>query len=164
MTHIVAGNRAPEFSLPGMDGKKRSLNSLLEQGPAVVAFFKVSCPVCQFTFPFLQRVYERFGGSGVSIIGVSQDDAQATKKFVSQYGVTFPMLMDESDYPASSAYGLVSVPTIFLVDTSGTVKVSSMGFVKSDLETIARELADTRKIPLSPLFRPDEKVPANKPG
>ncbi|GAC1616020.1 MAG: hypothetical protein NVS9B13_00880 [Candidatus Acidiferrum sp.] len=164
MTNIVAGNTAPGFSLVGMDGKKRSMTSLVEHGPAVVAFFKVSCPVCQFTFPFLQRLYERFGGDGVSFAGVSQDDAHATKRFCDEFGVTFPMLLDENGYPASKAYGLTSVPTIFLIDTSGAVKVSCMGFGKKDLETIARELADWRRTPLTPLFRPDEKVPANKPG
>jgi peroxiredoxin len=164
MTNIVAGNSAPGFSLAGMDGNKHSLNTLTERGPAVLAFFKVSCPVCQFTFPFLQRLYERFGGDGVSFAGVSQDDARATEKFRDEYGVRFPVLLDEKDYPASNAYRLTSVPTIFLIDTSGTVKVSSMGFVKNDLEAIARELADWRRTPLTPLFLPNEKVPANKPG
>ena len=164
MTHIATGMRAPDFSLPGHDEKKHSLSSLIAGGPAVVAFFKVSCPVCQFTFPFLQRLYERFGGDTTLFVGVSQDDAQATKRFSRQYGATFPMLLDEKGYPASNAYGLATVPTIFLIDTDGTVKVSSEGFVKNDLEAIARELADRRKIPLVPLFRPDEKVPAIKPG
>lgn len=164
MTNVGAGKKAPEFLLSGMDGKTYSLSSLIERGPAVVAFFKVSCPVCQFTFPFLQRIYERFGGDGVSFVAVSQDDVQATKKFCSEFDITFPMLLDEKSYPASNAYGLVTVPTIFLIESSGAVKVSSMGFVKNDLEAIARELAEARKIPVNPLFRPDEKVPANKPG
>jgi hypothetical protein len=74
------------------------------------------------------------------------------------------MLTDEGGYPVSNAYALTNVPTIFLIDTDGTVKVGSMGFDKKDLETIARELADRRKIALVPLFRPDEVIPANKPG
>jgi peroxiredoxin len=164
MTNIMAGSLAPGFSLAGMDGKKHSLNSLMEPGPAVLAFFKVSCPVCQFTFPFLQRLYERFGGDEVSFAGLSQDGATVTEKFLKEYGVRFPVLLDEEDYRASNAYGLTSVPTIFLIDTSGTVKISSMGFVKNDLEAIARELADWRRTPLTPLFLPNEKVPANKPG
>jgi hypothetical protein len=39
-----------------------------------------------------------------------------------------------------------------------------MGFDKKDLETIASELAERRNIALTPLFRPDEVIPANKPG
>ena len=164
MTNIAAGKKAPEFLIHGMDGKTHSLSSLIERGSAVVAFFKVSCPVCQYTFPFLQRMYERFTGDWVSFVGVSQDDAAATKKFCAEFGVTLPMLLDGNGYSASNAYHLTTVPTIFLIDSSGIVKVSSMGFVKNDLEAIARELAESRKIAPAPLFRADEKVPANKPG
>ena len=165
MTHIVAGNMAPGFSLKSLDGKEYSLNDLLQRGPVVAAFFKISCPVCQFTLPFLERLYKRYGGDGVTFLGISQDDARDTRDFAKEFGVTFPILIDdEDDYIVSNAYGLTSVPTIFLIDTGGTVKVSSMGFDKKDLETIAAELAQRRKIALAPLFRPDEVVPINKPG
>jgi peroxiredoxin len=164
MTHIVAGNIAPGFSLKGLDGKDYSLGALLERGPVVAAFFKISCPVCQFTFPFLERIFKRYGGDGVTFLGVSQDDARSTKEFAAEYGVTFPMAPDEKGYPVSNAYGLTNVPTIFLIEADGTIRVSSTGFDKKDLETIARELAERKKIAPSALFRPDENVPANKPG
>jgi peroxiredoxin len=165
MTHIVAGNKPPGFSLKSLDGKEHSLNDLLQRGPVVAAFFKVSCPVCQFTFPFLERLHKHYGGDAVTFLGISQDDARDTKDFAKEFGVTFPMLLDdEKGYIVSNAYGLTNVPTIFLIDTDGTVKVSSMGFDKKDLETIAAELAQRQKIALAPLFRPDEVVPINKPG
>jgi peroxiredoxin len=164
MTHIVAGKIAPGFSLKGLDGKEYSLGTLIERGPVVAAFFKISCPVCQFTFPFLERLYQRYGRDGATFLGVSQDDARPTKEFASQYEVTFPMVLDEKGYPVSNAYGLTSVPTIFLVEPDGSIRVSSTGFDKKDLETIARELAERRRIAPAALFRPDEKVPENKPG
>src|SRR6266852_9576976 len=164
MTHVNTGNTAPAFSLKGLDGKDYSLPTLLKRGPVVAAFFKISCPVCQFTFPFLERLYKRYGGEDVTFLGISQDDARDTQDFAKEYGVTFPTLRDEDGYPVSNAYGLTSVPTIFLIDTGGAVKVSSMGFDKKDLESIASHLAERKKISLAPLFRPDEVVPANKPG
>ena len=165
MTHIVAGNTAPGFSLNSLDDKEYSLNSLMERGPVVAAFFKISCPVCQFTFPFLERLHKRYGGDGVTFLGISQDDARSTANFAKEYGITFPIVLDdEKGYLVSNAYGLTSVPTIFLIETDGTVKVSCMGFDKKDLETIAASLAERKKISLAPLFRPDEVVPANKPG
>jgi peroxiredoxin len=164
MTTIAAGKKAPNFSLKGSDGKEYSLEELLKKGPVFAAFFKASCPVCQFTFPFLERLYKQFGGDGVTFLGVSQDDARATKDFARQYGITFPMVMDEKGYPASNAYGLTMVPTVFLIDTDGTAKVSSMGFNKYDLEKIASELADRKHIPRAALFQPNESVPANRPG
>jgi peroxiredoxin len=164
MTHIVAGNIAPGFSLKGLDGKEYSLGALLQRGPVVAAFFKISCPVCQFTFPFLERLHKRYGGNGVTLLGISQDDARATKEFAAEYGVTFPMAPDDKGYPVSNAYGLTNVPTIFLIEPGGTARVSSNGFDRKDLETIASELAERRKIPPAALFTPDENVPENKPG
>jgi peroxiredoxin len=164
MTTIVAGQTAPNFSLKSIDGTRYSRPELLTRGLVFVSFFKVSCPVCQFTFPFLERLYKRYGGKDVTFLGISQDNAGATKEFADEYGVTFPMVLDAEGYPASNAYGLTNVPTSFLIDTDGSVKIASMGFNKKDLETVAAELSERRKIPPSALFRPDESVPTNRPG
>jgi peroxiredoxin len=163
---VNAGQAAPEFSLKGIDGKIYSLEELRRKGPVLTAFFKISCPVCQFTFPFLQRLYERYGSDDVTFLGISQDDAKATAGFAKQYGITFPIALDEKEkgYPASNAYGLTNVPTIFLIDADGKVSISSMGFVKNDLEQIAAQLAERRKIAPAALFRANESVPANRPG
>jgi peroxiredoxin len=164
MTNIAAGGIAPGFSLKALDGKEYSLGKLMQRGPVVAAFFKISCPVCQFTFPFLERLYERYGKGEVAFIGISQDNAVDSKDFARRFGVTFPILLDEKGYPVSNAYGLTNVPTIFLIDTDGSVKVTGMGFGKSDLENIAKELAERRKITLTPFFAANENVPAYKPG
>src|SRR6266849_9623984 len=164
MTKVLADHHAPNFALNGTSGQPFSLGDALKKGPVVAAFFKISCPVCQFAFPFLERLYKSYGGDGVTFLGISQDDARATQNFAKEYGVTFPLLLDENGYPVSNAYSLTNVPTIFLIDTDGTVKVSSVGFDRKDLETIAANLAERKKISLAPLFRPDEVIPANKPG
>jgi peroxiredoxin len=164
MTNINPGKTAPGFSLKSLDGKEYSLQALVQNGPVVAAFFKISCPVCQFTFPFLERLYKRYGGDGVTFLAISQDDAKATKKFASEYGVTFPMVPDDHGYPVSNAYGLTSVPTILLIDTDATAKVVCEGFEKKGLESIAAHLADRRKMTHAALFLASESVPAYKPG
>ena len=164
MTKIAAGARAPEFSVKGLDGKEYSLGKLLENGPVVAAFFKISCPVCQFTMPYLERLYQRYEGSGVTFLGIGQDGAADTKDFVRRYGATFPVATDAKGYPASNAYALTNVPTIFLIDTDGRVKVGGAGFSKQDLEAIAKELAERKKVALTPFFAADENVPAYRPG
>ena len=166
MTNIVAGKKAPGFTAKALDGKEYSLAKLLQQGPVVAAFFKISCPVCQFTFPFLERLYRRYGSENVAFLGISQDDASSTKQFAKEFGVTFAMLLDEKQkgYAASNAYGLTNVPTIFLIEKDGSVKVSCMGFEKKGLEDIATELAGHRKMAPSSLFLAGESVPAHKPG
>jgi peroxiredoxin len=164
MTHIVVGGMAPGFSLKALDGTEYSLSKLLRRGPVVAAFFKISCPVCQFTLPFVERLYKRYGGDDVAFLGISQDNAADSKDFAKEFGLTFPILVDEKGYPVSNGYGLTNVPTFFLIDTDGAVKVSCMGFGKLELEEIAHELAERRKIAAAPLFAANEKVPVHKPG
>lgn len=164
MSHLVVGSVAPGFSLKSLDGKEFSLNAALEHGPVVLAFFKVSCPVCKFTFPFLERVFKAYSGDNVTFLGVSQDHANLSRDFAGEFGVTFPILLDTTGYPVSNAYGLTNVPTFFLIAPDATVQVASVGFGKAEIEAIADSLADRRNITRSPVFRRDESVPAHKPG
>jgi len=166
MTHIVAGNTAPNFSLKSLDGKEFSLSAALQKGPVLLAFFKIGCPVCQFTFPFLERLYQRNKSSKVSFAGISQNGPEKTAHFIKEYGITFPILLDpeEKGYIVSNAYGLTMVPTLLLVETDGSILVSSMGFVKADIESIAAQLAERGKLAKAPLFLPADTVPANRPG
>jgi len=163
MTHITSGHLAPNFSLKSLDGKEVSLGEALARGPIVLSFFKVSCPVCQFTYPFLERLYRRYGRDA-AFLAVSQDNPSASSDFVKNYGVTFPVLVDDTGYTVSNAYGLTMVPTVFLIDPDAKVRVSSMGFVKADLESIAHVLADRRQLARAPVFLPNESVPDAKPG
>src|SRR5262249_33860296 len=123
MTHIVAGNPAPNFCLKSLEAKEFSLANALKKGPVVLAFFKVSCPVCKFTFPFLERLHDRYKSDTVTFFGVSQDNASASRDFAESFGVTFPILLDDSSYTVSNAYGLSMVPTVLLVEPGGSVKV-----------------------------------------
>ncbi len=160
---LDVGGAAPGFELPSMDGKTVTLDSLLKKGPVVAAFFKVSCPVCQFTFPFLQRIHERFAKT-VTVVGVSQDGKSATASFNKDQGVTFPVLLDSHPYAVSNAYGLTNVPSVFLIRPNRTVEVACIGFSKSDLESISRKAAEVAKEAPGMLFRKDEIVPEYKPG
>lgn len=164
MTTVVAGNIAPDFALRDLQGKQHSLASTLQKGPAVLAFFKISCPVCQYALPFVERIHQAYGNEKVTVLGISQDDARDTRDFCKEYGLTFPALLDEDGYSVSNLYGLTNVPTVVLVQPSGRVTVSGHGFSKRDLETVARELAAAAGKPVVPVFRPGEAVPDYKPG
>jgi len=162
--HIASGTTAPDFSLKALDGATYSLASLRVRGPVVLAFFKISCPVCQFTFPFLQRIADRFAGKNISVLGVSQDDVRDTRDFNQEFGVRFPTVIDRDGYPVSNAYGLTNVPTVFLIAPDGKVRIECMGFDKAGLEQIAGELSQHEKVAAAPLFGQDEVVPDYKPG
>jgi len=113
------GAPAPGFRLPRLGGGEEALGDLAAAGPVLLAFFKISCPVCQMTLPFLERIH---AAGGLRVFGISQNDASDTREFAAEYDLRFPMLLDPEDrFPASNAYGISHVPTLFLVEPDGTV-------------------------------------------
>lgn len=159
MAALTAGTKAPEFELKAMDGRRFSLPEELARKPVVLAFFKVSCPVCQYAFPFLDRLYKAYGHDNVTLVGVSQNDPKDTAAFVKEFGVTFPVLLDARDsYPVSNAYGLTNVPTVFWIGQDGDIDVSSVGWVKADFEEIGRKMAQAGKIAPAVVFKPGDDV------
>ncbi len=165
MPALVVGKKAPDFSLSDMNGKPFSLQEALARGPVVVAFFKISCPVCQFAFPYLERIYKSYGSENVTMVGVSQNNRKDTTAFVKEYGITFPVLLEDTDtYPVSNAYGLTNVPTVFWIDPDGTIEISSVGWVKQEITEINQKIAEAGQCKLQPVFLPDESIPTYRPG
>jgi peroxiredoxin len=159
MAVLKPGTKAPDFTLPTMEGSQFSLSEALARGPVVAAFFKISCPTCQYAYPFLQRIYEAHGNKGVTIVGISQNPKKDTAVFAREYKITFPVLLDDTNsYPVSNAYGLTNVPTIFWIAQDGEIEVSSVGWIKKDMEEFNQRAAEASAGGPKPLFRPDEQI------
>jgi peroxiredoxin len=165
MPALTAGTTAPDFNLPILNGGDFSLQEALRVGPVIAAFFKISCPVCQYTLPFLERIYQGSRETNVKLIGVSQNSAKDTARFVREYGISFPILLDDTEtYPASNAYGLTNVPTTFWISQDGQIEVSSVGWSRGDIEEINQRGADAAHRSLTPVFQSDESVPEFRAG
>ncbi len=74
MAALRVGAKAPEFELKTLDDGKFALSQELGSGPVVLAFFKVSCPTCQYALPFLERLYVAYAKNGVTLVGISQNE------------------------------------------------------------------------------------------
>jgi peroxiredoxin len=164
MSALPRGQIAPPISLSDTNGKKLSLAEALKRGPVLAAFFKVHCPTCQFTMPFLERLHRSYHGANFTLLGISQDDARDTRRFCEEYGVQFPALIDERGYPVSNDYGLTNVPTMFWINPDGKIQSTSVGFSKTELEEMAAYAAQATGKPAAPLFKPGEVIPETKPG
>ena len=153
---VSAGTPAPAFRLARLEGGEVTLAELTANARALFVFFKISCPVCQMTMPFLERLH---ASSGLAVYGISQNDAADTREFNEYFKVTFPTLLDseDQDFPASNAYRISSVPTMFLVEPGGVISRVVEGWNRIDMEGLAAVAGMT-------LFRPDENVPAWKAG
>ncbi|HEV2177926.1 MAG TPA: TlpA disulfide reductase family protein [Terriglobia bacterium] len=164
MPTSTALKMAPALDLPGAEGSRYALREALGRGPVLLGFFKVSCPTCQYAFPFIERIHQQLGRSGAQVWGVSQDSAADTRRFATEFGVSFPLLIDEKPYDASRRYGVHFTPTLFLVTPDGQVALASDGFVKSDLLEIQKWLGKHYSVAPPALFLPQERVPEFKPG
>ena len=167
MPTLEEGSRAPDFQLPDPSGRLVSLGEILKGGPAVLIFFKISCPTCQYALPFWERLAGQLQGSAATIWAVSQDSPEHTRLFNEEFGVGLPQLFDgeEEIYPVSEAYGITFVPTAFLVNQQGIISSVSLGFNKKEMEDIAARLAAITRLPAPlELFRAEEKVPLVAPG
>jgi peroxiredoxin len=153
---LKAGAKAPSFTLDDMSGGKHTLSGVLERGPALLVLYKIGCPVCQMTMPYLDRISH----GSLQVIGISQDDERSTARFRSTYGVAnMETLLDDAGdgYPVSNAFGISHVPSMFLVETDGMVSLAVEGFVKRDIESIGRRAGIQA-------FHSGENVPEWKAG
>jgi peroxiredoxin len=165
MPALREGTKAPDFSLPALDGGKFSLQEALHRGPVLAAFFKISCPVCQYAFPFFERLHKAYGSQKVAMVGISQDDKTNTAAFLKEYGVTFSALLDDpAGYVVSNAYGLTNVPSWFLIGQDAEIKISSVGWVRADVEALNRHLSDANHTSQRRLFRHADDVRDFWPG
>jgi peroxiredoxin len=165
MPALASGVQAPDINLSFLDGTKFSLREALHKGPVVAAFFKVSCPVCQFAFPYLDRIYRAYGKGGkLTFVGISQDNAAETEVFNKRFGVTFPVLLEQKGYAVSNAYGLTNVPTVFMISPSGEIEFSSVSWSKSEMQELGRRLAELNHVTVANIFPAGENVPEFKPG
>ena len=165
MAALEAGVSAPDFTLDGLNGERIALTEARRKGPVVAAFFKISCPVCQYALPFLERIFQAYAQGAVTLVGISQNDKQQTAAFAREYGVTFPLLLDDPrTYTVSNAYGLTNVPTVFLISSTGKIELSSVGWSKRDLEDLNARVAKASGVAPVQIFKPGEQVAEFTPG
>ncbi len=136
----------------------------LQKRVALYAFFKTTCPTCEFAWPYLERIRQTAKGGKLSVLAVSQDDPEATSKFNEKLGVRVETLYDPAPWKASEAVGMKDVPTLFLVRSDGTIEDVLVGFQKRKMEEFARYAAELAGRKYQGLFRPGEAVPEIKPG
>lgn len=155
---LPTGAPAPDIQLPDLNGDSWTLAEALKKGPVLLAFFKVSCPTCQLTFPFLQRLADSAFSASPQLIAISQDDVSSSREFQERLGVSMPTLIDAPRaFPASNAYRITSVPSLFLIETDGKISFTIEGFSKAALQKLGEHF---RTAP----FRETDRVPDLRPG
>jgi len=115
------GDKAPDFSLEGIDGKTYSLADFSGKEGLLVIFMCNHCPYVKAKVEDLNRLHEKFGDK-VAIVGINSNDPdfpgegmENMKQFAKERNIQFAYLLDDSQEVAK-AYGAVCTPDPFLFD------------------------------------------------
>ena len=122
-TGSQVGNLAPEFDLERIDGGRLVLSEL--RGKAVlIDFWDTWCPPCREAMPHLQELSVEHAGE-LEVVGVAfgRDGKAAVAQFATARGLTFPIVLIDSEYRTAADYGNIqSIPTTVLVDKEGVIR------------------------------------------
>lgn len=137
----VVGNKAPEFSIKDINGRKIDINSL--KGKVVlIEFWATWCPPCRRSIPEMETLYERFLDKDFALIAISLDEGsnavETVKNFAMEYNMTYPIAVDTGE--VSKLYQVTSIPTIFLIDKSQKIVKRYMGFSPGLGEELSRQI------------------------
>jgi peroxiredoxin len=132
------GSKAPNFTLPGLDGQDYKLSDY--KGKIVVLnFWGTYCPPCVKEMPLIQSYYEKYN-KDVEILAINENDpVVSVKAFVRQYELTFPILLDKDTIRRK--YGVMYYPTTIFINESGIIETifegeMSEAFISSTLTSM----------------------------
>jgi peroxiredoxin len=134
------GQPAPDFRAPALDGPKPlSLKDF--RGKVVYLDFWASwCAPCATALPVLDSFRDEFGADGFQVLAVNVDsDPAKARQFLERRPVGYPSVTDpEGRLPGQ--FGVETMPTSFLIDRNGVVRLVHRGFKKSDADELRAEI------------------------
>jgi len=158
---LAIGAPAPDFSLPGVDGKTYSLKDFKQANVLVIVFTCVHCPTAQGYEEDIIKLAADYKSKGVSLIAISPNDPSSIrldelgytdlsdnfedmKKRAKDKQFNFPFLYDGATSAISLKYGPQATPHVFIFDKERKLKFN--GRIDNGLGVPGRaKIFDTRK-------------------
>jgi len=140
---VKVGLPAPDFTFPGLDGKKVSLSDY--RGKVVfVNIWATWCPPCVEEMPSMQKLYQKLKGENFEILAVSIDSkgAKVVAPFMQKYKLTFPALIDYMS-TIKRIYKTTGVPESYIIDKDGILAKKVIGpldWSRPDILRLFRDL------------------------
>ena len=140
---VAVGEKAPAFELPTLPEGATPLRLADFKGKVVYVDFWASwCGPCRISFPVLESLRTEFNEQGFEVVAINVDEFEEDALgFLEDLPVSYPVVADpEGNTP--QLYGILGMPTGFLVDRDGVVRRVHQGFRKSDSKKIRAEILE----------------------
>lgn len=126
----ATGSIAPDFELISLEGSKTRFSRY--KGTAVVLNFWASwCVPCREEMPLLQKISELYSDD-LTVVGVNvMEDRPVVSSFTGEYGITFPVLLDERGF-VDRLYVVRGLPTTYFIDAKGFLQSQFIGALSED--------------------------------
>jgi len=136
---------APAFTLTDINGKKVSLSDFKDK-VVLLNFWATWCGPCKAEMPWLNNLHTTFKNEGFVVLAVSIDPSdKPVRSFVTEKGITFPVLMDPDKEAYFDLYAVFALPTSFLIDRNGIIVEKIMGDREWDSPEMKNKIADLLK-------------------
>ena len=161
------GDVLTDFTLSDARGKLYRSQPIRSKGLLLMVLFEADCSTCQFSAPYFQRFHRLYAEPSLGkfqIWGLSQDGEEITNEFGEQFGITFPLLLDDR-LEVTEDYAITNVPDLYLLDSGAQIRGAVVGgFSRAGFNGLAKQIAEYLQVPYQPVVRDDEVTPALKPG
>jgi peroxiredoxin len=154
------GTKFPSIALRDAAGAPAAV----PRGESIVAVFKTTCPTCELTWPYLEKLRGIGDGRGLPILALSQDDPVKSRDYAARLKTRLDTAYDPDPYPASDALGVTNVPTLFRIGADGLVAETIVGFDRERMRSLARRSAAIAGVAEVELFPKGDPAPPFKPG
>jgi len=132
---------APDFTLEDIDARKYSLNDY--RGKVIMLnFWATWCPPCRRELPSMERLHQKLKSSDFVVLALDQmEDSDQIFTFTGDIGIdlTFPILFDR-DSSVARAYGVMGLPTTYLIDKKGNVRFRAIGGREFDHPEVEKQI------------------------
>jgi peroxiredoxin len=129
---LKAGDHAPDFTLTDSDGNTVSSGELLAKGPVVLTFYRGNwCPYCNMELQALEEVIGDIKARGASLLAISMQSAENSRKSQRDNNLSFPILTDQGGALAQK-FGLRWNLQDYLIDVFKMFQVDLTVFHKDD--------------------------------